>query len=193
MSQTLADRAWRAYHSLPRDSAGKPPTLKDLELSTDPPLGNATLSRLMRGEREEFHPDTFRRIVLVLNTSEAYLLGQPGARAPALSGMMPPRPGMPWRRHGDVPGWRQSVELALMEKPPVLPPAAFLAGADMPVFAPIELITPEIAIAAAMYAYAIADREDQRSYSTQTARETVRAGLASGKVRAAPLRRPAAK
>ena len=182
---TLADRAWFALHCLPRDAAGKPPTMKDLELAAG--LHYGTLSHVVNGRRSHHRLDTFPLMAKALRVSEAWLRGEEGARGPTLTGMLPPRPGTKWTRHGDVPGWRESVALALLEPRQMVPAAAFLAGADMPVFRPLDRVTPEIALAAAMYAYETSTKEEQEKYSTIHARNG-----ASRKLRAAVLRRPAA-
>lgn len=189
---SLADRAWYAYHCLPRDDSGKLPTFKDLEEGTKPAIAYGTLSHVMSGRRSHHRADTFPLMARALKCSEAWLRGEDGARGPVLTGMLPPRPGTTWIRHGDVPGWKESVTLALLEPRQIVPPAAFLAGADMPVFRPLDRITPAIAVAAAMYAYETSIREEQVRYSTLEARAS-NAGQASGKMRASPLRRPAVK
>jgi len=187
---TLADRVWYALHSLERDDEGNPPDLKALELKVG--LHYGTLSHAIHGRRAEFRGDTFGKIGKALRVTEAWLRAEEDARGPTLTGFLPPRPGTKWRRHGDLPGWRESVALALLEPRQMVPPAAFLAGADMPVFRPLDRVTPEIALAAAMYAYETSTKEEQTKYSTQEARMSS-AGQPSGKMRAAPLRRPAVK
>jgi transcriptional regulator with XRE-family HTH domain len=188
--ETLAERAWYAYHCLRRDESGEPPAYKDLEIAVG--LSYGTLSHVMAGRRSKHRAETFPLMARALGVSEAWLRGDEDARGPTLTGMLPPRPGMKWRRHGDVPGWSEAVVLAKLEPRQVVPPAAFLAGADLPVFRPLDRITPPIAIAAAMYAYETSTKEEQTKYSTLEARMSS-AGLASGKMRAAPLRRPAVK
>ena len=189
---TLAERAWYALHCLKRDAEGEPPPLSDLEVSVGLPY--STLSPIMRGTRSNHQWSTFTKIALALNCSEDWLRGKPGAIAPTLTGILPPRPGTKWMRHGDVPGWEGSVQLAMLEKAgKFVPPAAFRAGADLPVFRPLDKITPEIAIAASTYAWETSTREEQEKYSTlELDGHSVRART-SGKVRAAVLRRPAVK
>ncbi len=187
---TLADRAWYALHCLRRDDAGKPPALKDLEVRVG--LSYGTLSHVMCGRRSQHRPGTFPLMARALGVSEAWLRGEGGARGPMLTGMIAPRPGArTFRRHGDVPGWQESVTLALLEPRQLVPPAAFLAGADMPVYRPIDRITPEIAIFVAGYCYGTSIPEVQEKYSTRAAQEM---GPPSGmNGRASHLRRPAVK
>lgn len=188
---SLADRAWYALHCLPRDRAGKPPTLKSLELSTAPAMHYGTLSHVMSGRRSHHRMATFPLMAQALRVTEAWLRGDEGARGPTLTGMLPPRPGTKWIRHGDLPGWKGSVELARLEPKQIIPSAAYLAGADLPVFRPIDRMTPEIAVAVSLYAYETSTREEQQKWSTLEARASG-AGQ-SGKMRASPLRRPAVK
>lgn len=166
---TLADRAWYAYHCLPRSGAGKLPTFKELEVSVG--IAYGTLSHVMKGRRSQHQHETFREMARALRVSEAWLHGDDGARGPTLTGMLPPRPGTKWVRHGDVPGWRESVALAQLEPKQVVQGPAFLAGADLPVFRPLDRITPDIALAASMYAFETATPEEQTRYSTQYARQ----------------------
>jgi len=187
---TLADRAWFAYHCLPRDRRGKLPFLKELELEHG--LSGGTLSHMMSGRRSQFRFETMPKISEALRVSEPWLRGDEDARGPTLTGPLPPRPGTKWIRHGEVPGWRGSVELARLEPRQIVPPGGFLLGAEMVVYRPIDRITPGQAIAAALYAYEFSTPDEQAKYSTLEAREANH-GHNSGKMRAAALKRPAAK
>jgi transcriptional regulator with XRE-family HTH domain len=190
---TLADRAWYAYHCLPRDRNGKPPTFKELEAAEQLPY--STLSHVMSGRRSQQRHETFAKIARALRVTEAWLRGEAAEHGPTLTGEWPPRPGTggvdprrrnrrargpapmqvvavaTYARYGDVPGWPESVSLAKMD-PPIVPPAAYLAGADMPVLRPITRITPAIAVHVSGLAWETLPREMQAKYSTQYARTT---------------------
>jgi len=186
---TLADRAWYALHCLPRDARGEPPSMRELERAYG--LSISTISHTMIGRRKYHHPDTFAKLAQALATTEAFLRGDADATAPTLTGMLPPRPGMPWVRYGDVPGWREAVALAQLDTRFVVPSVCYLAGADYPVIRPVQRMTPELARAASLLAYESLPPHEQERYSMIEARHAT--GLASGKMRAAPLKRPAVK
>lgn len=87
---TLADRAWLAYHSLSRNSRGKPPSQKSLEEAHD--LSRATLSKTFSGERTQHRADTLHAMAEALGVSADWLLKGEG-EAPVATGPVPPRPG----------------------------------------------------------------------------------------------------
>src|SRR6185369_11134553 len=161
---TLADRAWYALHCLPRDEKGKPPTGHDLERRYA--LSNSALSNIWTGRKRFPQPDTFAKVCRALAVSEAWLRGDRGATGPTLTGFMPPRPGMPWIRYGDVPGWAEAVTLAKLDTIIVIPDVAYELGAEWPVMRPIERMTPELARAASLLAYEHATPEEQTKYTT---------------------------
>jgi hypothetical protein len=186
---TLADRAWYAYHCLPRDRRGKLPSVRELE--RDHALAQATLAHIFTGRRALHRSDTAPKIAKALRASESWLRGDAGARGPTLTGMLPPRPGTKWRPHGTIAGWSESVALARLSPTQIVPPGGFLLGAEMPAYRPIDMITPAIAVAAALYAYELSTAEEQERYST---RESIEINAANGaRPRASILRRPAAK
>lgn len=88
MAQTLADRAWLAYHSLARSKRGKPPSYRSLEMRFA--LSGGTLSRLMMGDRGEHSYDVRLLIAKALETTVEFLwkgVGDP----PRPTGIVPPR------------------------------------------------------------------------------------------------------
>lgn len=163
----LADRAWYALHSLPRKSNGEPPSYRQLERDFD--LHFAVLSKTMLGKQQQFEGETFRRLAKALRVSEKWL-EQGGKGAPTPTGVVPPRPGRKWMRHGDHSAWQTGVEAALENPQQYVPPAAFRAGAELPMYKPVDTITPEIAIGAAWYAWATCDADEQTFYSTEEAK-----------------------
>jgi hypothetical protein len=188
---TLADRAWFALHCLPRDAKGEPPAARELERAHG--LSVSTLSHTFIGRRRYHQPITFAKVAEALNTTEAFLRGDAGAKAPGpLTGMLPPRPGQPWIRYGDVPGWREAVALAQLDTKIPIPAVCYLAGADYPVLRPVERMTPELARAAALLAYESSTEDEQERYSMLESR-LASTGHASGKMRAAHLRRQVVK
>lgn len=157
---TLADRVWFAYHCLPRDARGNPPSYVSLEQSCK--LPNATFSRVISGEREEPRGTTLDKISAALNCKLEWLM-RGGDEGPVPTGIVPPRPGMVWKCHGDLPRWYEVVEP--LKKKRRCPAEAFLAAADMPIYRPVDQVTPELALAAAVYAWATSTPAEQRRYA----------------------------
>lgn len=186
MLPSLADRAWYALHCLPRDSRGKPPTARELERDYDLSVG--ALTQTFSGRKRHHWDATVEKVCRALEVSEEWLRGKPGAKGPTLTGILPPRPGMPWIKYGAVPGWLEAATLAQLDTRIVIPSVCYLAGADYPVLRPVERMTPELARAVSLLAYESATDEEQEKYSMQELRL---AGPvpASARVRAAPLRR----
>jgi hypothetical protein len=87
-SWSFADRAWHAYHCLPRTRRGKPPSYNSLEKNAR--LSSGTLSRVMLGEREEFAKSTLEALARALQVSLDWLVEGKG-EAPKPSGPVPPR------------------------------------------------------------------------------------------------------
>src|SRR5207302_846116 len=106
--------------------------------------------------------------------------------------VVPPRPGLAWKRHGEIQGWREAVAACLREAVRQgierIPPEAFLAGADLPVYRHVARVTPEIAIGASKYAWETATVSEQTFYSTL---EGSRASAGEKMPRAGALRRSA--
>lgn len=88
MAETLADRAWLAYHSLPRNKRGKPPSYRSLEMKRG--LSGGTLSRLMMGDRGEHSYDVRLLIAEALQTTVDFLWKGLGD-SPKPTGIVPPR------------------------------------------------------------------------------------------------------
>lgn len=86
---TAADRAWLAYHCLPRDEKGRLPALTALEKTVK--LGRGTLSRFFSGERIPT-PKNLEKAAAALQVPSAWLAFGEG-HAPRLTGPLPPRPG----------------------------------------------------------------------------------------------------
>lgn len=188
---TLADRVHFAYHCLPRDSRGEPPSYRLLEREYD--LPHATLSKTIMGQRTKHQRVTVPKIAKALRVT-MHWLDYGGEYGPIPTGIVPPRPGTKWMRHEDLPGWAEAVAFALREPHPPIPPEAFLAGADMPVYKPLDRVTPEIAIAVSLYAWETSTGAEQAQYSTAKGRSASAGHPLSGKHRAAPsVRQPAAK
>jgi DNA-binding Xre family transcriptional regulator len=74
--QTLADRAWVAYHALPRDERGRLPSYRSLELAHGLPL--AVLSKLFNGERTTVESDTLAKLATALAVSPGWLASSAG-------------------------------------------------------------------------------------------------------------------
>lgn len=87
-SWSFADRAWHAYHCLPRTRRGKPPSYNSLEKAHG--LSSGTLSRVMLGERAEFAMSTVEAIARALQVSLDWLMEGKG-EAPKPTGPVPPR------------------------------------------------------------------------------------------------------
>jgi hypothetical protein len=185
----LADRVWFAIHCLPRDENGNPPTYTELEREYG--LHHSTLSKIVLGKAQHHSYEIFRGIAIALRVSEHWLeFGGEGGPTP--TGIVPPRPGMQWIRHGDLKGWEDAVGAALREPDQKVLPEQFLAGADLPVYRPVERVTPEVAIGAAIWAWETSTPAERTRYSTEVARR-VAARTARESMRATHLRRPAAK
>ena len=85
---SLAERAWFAYHCLPRGKRNKPPPYRQLEQQVG--LTNGTFSRLFLGERERPEPETVVGIAKVLGVTLDWLLTGKGD-GPKPVGIVPPR------------------------------------------------------------------------------------------------------
>lgn len=86
----FGERAWRAWHSLPRDENGEPPSQRSIEKRHDLPQG--TLSKVFKGDRANLQADTLEQLAEALGTSPAWLLRGHG-EPPRLTGPIGPRPG----------------------------------------------------------------------------------------------------
>lgn len=95
---TPGDRAWYAYHCLPRQRGGKPPTIKSL---ADKHKANASaFTRLFTNERTGLRGTTATKVAAALGVTVEWIMDGVGD-APTLTGEIPPRPGAE-----DVPAWR---------------------------------------------------------------------------------------
>jgi hypothetical protein len=169
---TLADRVWFAYHSLPRDAKGNLPTYVALERPLK--LPNGTFSRLIIGARAELRGTTLGLISKALTVRLEWLLNG-GDDGPVPTGIVPPRPGTVWKCYGELPGWTEAVEASRRMTRPRCPAQAFRAAADMPVYRPVDQVTPELAVAAAIYAWETSTPAEQVHYSLLEA-QTIKVG-----------------
>jgi hypothetical protein len=178
---TLADRVWFAYNCLPRDAKGNPPSYVSLERPLK--LPNGTFSRLISRTREDPRGTTLDAIAKTLHLSLDWLL-HGGDDGPVPTGIVPPRPGTIWICHGELRGWPEAVATNLRLQRPRCPPQAFRAGADMPVYRPVDQVTPELALAAAIYAWETSTPAEQRRYSDIEAKAIASKERPSGKQKA---------
>lgn len=167
-TDSIADRAWLAYQCLPRDKAGNLPSVRTLEDAYD--LSRSMLSRLFSGERTKLQPATWPKVALALRAPTIWLMQGEG-KGPTIVGALPPlRPGTKRMKHGDHPDWYAAAEQGEALK--LVQPEAYLAGADLPMFRQIEVMTPKLATWIAGYAWETSTRQQQARYSTQYARQT---------------------
>lgn len=166
---TFADRLWYAHHCLPRDHNGKPPTQRHLEAVYKLPAG--ILSKIALGKRtgSALPWETMEGLGRALRCSPHWL--QNGGETHLVpSGFVPPRPRQKWNRHGEVTGWDEAVSVAMADAKQKVPPEAFLAAAQMPLYIPTDRITPAMAIAAASYCWEFSTPAEQEKYSTGQAK-----------------------
>lgn len=132
-SESFADRAWYAYHCLPRNRRGKPPSYNSLEEKHG--ISTGTISRAMLGDREEFSKTTLEKLARALSVSVGWLVEGVGDK-PALTGQIPPR--LPYLNDANVSmdkitlGARRSFDVAhaLLEQ----------AWLEAPAASPMELL-----------------------------------------------------
>lgn len=158
----ISDRVWFALHCLPRDASGAPPSYKSLEEKYG--LPDAFFSKLVRGSRKQGYGTTFSQLAKALKVSQTWLDQGGDDGTPTPTGVVPPRPDKKWIRYGDLPTWGEAVAEALRDPEGTVPPAAFLAGADMPEFRAVDRVTPATAIAIALYAWETCTEEEQFRY-----------------------------
>lgn len=185
----VCDRLWHAYCCLPRDEHGELPSLSELERVHN--LSRGTMSRAFTGQRTQHSRKTFHAMCAAVKAAEAWIeFG--GTNAPTTTEVVPPRPGMKWRKHGELVGWLDAVEMAKRDPNRKIPDAAFDAGADLPVYRHPERITPELAAAVAAYAWETSTPAEQTVYSTRDAERASAGGYPSAKkLRASAVHRPA--
>jgi hypothetical protein len=99
---------------------------------------------------------------------------------------------MIWKKYGQISGWYDAVEAAKRDPHRRIPDAAFEAGADLPMYRHIDRITPELAAAAAAFAWETSTPTEQTNYSTREAERASAGGYPSAKkLRASAVHRPA--
>lgn len=179
---SLADRVWFAYHCLPRDEKGNLPSYVSVERPWK--LPNNTLSRVISTERKDLRGKTLDLIAKALNVSIEWLMNG-GDDGPVPTGIVPPRPGMAWKCYRDLPDWGEVVETCKRMARQKCPAEAFDAAGDMPIYRPVDQVTPELAVAAAIYAWATSTPAEQRRYARHETEE-IRVALkrSSGKQKA---------
>ncbi len=87
-TDTLSDRVWLAYWSLPREKRGRPATYRRLEVEGG--LPNGIISKLVMGDRQSAAPDTIAVLADVLKVDPAWLAWGKG-EPPTPTGTVPPR------------------------------------------------------------------------------------------------------
>lgn len=89
----FSDRAWLAWHSLPRDARGKPPSMSSVEQSVKPPLSNGTLQKIFNETKKgPGRPETQELLALALRADFDWLIrNKPGSTAPLPTGPVPSR------------------------------------------------------------------------------------------------------
>lgn len=184
---SLADRAWHAWHCLPRDSRGKPPSRASLEKPVG--LSYATLSKIMLGEREDPGFAQLKLIAKALQCDVNWLADGDGP-APRTTLPIPPRPGAVERRHGELKGWKEAVHHALTNDTLDFPPEAFLAGADLPVFRPLESVDARLAKAVSLWAWETSSFDEQTDYSTRWAKQQESKHVTPVRPKRVPDKRP---
>jgi hypothetical protein len=85
---SLGDRAWWAYHCLPRDEYGSPPPTTALEQRAD--LSRGLIGKLHNGKQQSVESDIGERLAGVLGTTYDFLIRGLGDW-PAPTGPMGPR------------------------------------------------------------------------------------------------------
>lgn len=101
--ESLADRAWWAFHSLPRDRLGRPPAATALEQAHG--LSRGTLGKIFSGSRKTAEASTLARMAKALNVTADWLASGIGS-TPRPTGFVPPRPGAdPTSIRGEPGAW----------------------------------------------------------------------------------------
>src|SRR5687768_3132483 len=85
---SLADRVWYAWHCLPRDKRGHPPSWKSLELKYD--ISPATFSKLCNESRRSVDMETWPKLEEALRVPAAWLIKGEG-KPPMPTGPIPDR------------------------------------------------------------------------------------------------------
>lgn len=145
------DRAWLAWHSMPRQPNGRPPSWRGIEL--DHRLAEGTFSKMFKGERREHALPMYERLARALGCDVLWLVHGVGS-PPEPSGPVPPR---------DAPPERDAVEKALavfrraLQGASVPPRAARAAVAAATAALQDDAAAPEDAARTAAVAFALAN------------------------------------
>ncbi len=84
----LADRVWLAYHALPRDAKGRPPSRRKVEIENN--LPRSIFSKLFTDERGSIGGASTVKLAKALAVSTDWLLTGEGT-GPTPTGHVPPR------------------------------------------------------------------------------------------------------
>lgn len=136
-------------------------------------MPHATFHKTMTSGREDYKWTTLEKLATALRTSDHWLR-HGGDNGPVPNGPVPPRPGQDWKRHGELPGWKESIERLRAEAEQRVPGAAYFAGADLIVFCPVDSITPELALAVSAYAWETRTPAERRRYEDLDIQEAER-------------------
>lgn len=108
MFQTLAERAWFAWHCLPRNKRDKPPPIRKLEIAHG--LANAALRKIILGYTLRPAHDSLLKAALALNCDPRWLSTGEGQGPLASTFVAPGPPPLPARSRG-----LSSSDVALFE------------------------------------------------------------------------------
>lgn len=109
MFATIAERAWFAWHCLPRNRRNKPPAIRKLELAHG--LANAALRKVIYGQTARPAYDSVLKMAAALNCSPQWLVANEGPGPLASTFVEPP----PARRGSVVARGLSARDLALFE------------------------------------------------------------------------------
>ncbi|MEP7119463.1 MAG: hypothetical protein ABJE95_00915 [Byssovorax sp.] len=104
-AEPIANRVWLAYHSLPRDAKGRPPSRRQVEIEND--LPRSILSKLFTDERQTVEAVTVMKLSRALAVTADWLLSGAG-EPPQPTGPVPPRKLDTWSPSDERPVDEQS-------------------------------------------------------------------------------------
>ena len=114
-AESLANRVWLAYHSLPRDAKGRPPSRRHVEIEND--LPRSILSKLFTDERQTVEAATVVKLSRALAVTADWLLSGVG-EPPQPTGPVPPRKLDTWapidERPVDEQNWPDATRAIAM-------------------------------------------------------------------------------
>lgn len=129
----LPDHVWWAWHCLPRDKRGRPPSWRSLEHIYQ--LSPATFSKLCSGERKSVDSPTLIKLAEALRVTPTWLERGGYDDAPQLTGPIEPRP----ERYAefDPATWTQRAQQLVANEPSNFDVAVRWVGA-------LETLHPEV-------------------------------------------------